>query len=452
MWRAEWMWRAERQVALSSLHCTNKKIQKALISRIAMLHSFFIVNASGDVFLEKHWKSVIHRNICEYFFEAQKKYRRLDEIPPIIHTPHHYLIIVHRSNLFYIGVVNKECPPLFCIEIMHRIVDIFEDYFGDSKEATIKEHFVVVYELLDEMLDNGYPLATESNILKELIKPPSFLRALQNTVTGSSNVSSILPTGQLSNVPWRRAGVKYTNNEAYFDVIEEIDAIVDKSGSIVSAEIQGYIDSVMKLSGIPDLSLTFMNARIFDDVSFHPCVRIKRWESDRMLSFIPPDGHFRLMSYHIGSSNLVPLPIYIRHNIQFKTGASGRVDITVGLKQTMGRPVEDVKVDIPMPKSCINCSLTPTQGKFSYDTVSKVGTWEVGRIDPQKLPNIRGTVQLISGSDTPESNPTLGLHFKVEQVAMSGLRVNRLDILGEKYKPFKGVKYLTKAGLFQVRT
>ena len=42
------------------------------------------------------------------------------------------------------------------------------------------------------------------------------------SVTGKSNVSEVLPTGQLSNIPWRRAGVKYTNNEAYFDVIEEV--------------------------------------------------------------------------------------------------------------------------------------------------------------------------------------------------------------------------------------
>lgn len=47
---------------------------------------------------------------------------------------------------------------------------------------------------------------------------------------GSTNVGDQLPTGQLSVVPWRRTGVKYTNNEAYFDVIEEIDAIIDKSG------------------------------------------------------------------------------------------------------------------------------------------------------------------------------------------------------------------------------
>lgn len=48
--------------------------------------------------------------------------------------------------------------------------------------------------------------------------------------SGGSNVGETLPTGQLSNVPWRRAGVKYTNNEAYFDVVEEIDVILDKSG------------------------------------------------------------------------------------------------------------------------------------------------------------------------------------------------------------------------------
>lgn len=35
--------------------------------------------------------------------------------------------------------------------------------------------------------------------------------------------------------------VKYTNNEAYFDVVEEIDAIIDKSGSTVFAEIQGSL-------------------------------------------------------------------------------------------------------------------------------------------------------------------------------------------------------------------
>jgi hypothetical protein len=60
------------------------------------------------------------------------------------------------------------------------------------------------------------------------------------------SVSTILPSGQLSNIPWRRAGVKYTNNEAYFDVIEEIDAILDKNGTIVTCETQGYVSRIFK--------------------------------------------------------------------------------------------------------------------------------------------------------------------------------------------------------------
>jgi hypothetical protein len=57
----------------------------------------------------------------------------------------------------------------------------------------------------------------------------------------SFSISSTLPSNQLSNIPWRRLGVTYTNNEAYFDVIEEIDAIIDRNGAIVMSEIQGYV-------------------------------------------------------------------------------------------------------------------------------------------------------------------------------------------------------------------
>ncbi|CAF5146778.1 unnamed protein product, partial [Rotaria socialis] len=38
-----------------------------------MIHSLFIINASGDVFMEKHWKTVVGKSICDYFFEAQSK-------------------------------------------------------------------------------------------------------------------------------------------------------------------------------------------------------------------------------------------------------------------------------------------------------------------------------------------------------------------------------------------
>ena len=72
------------------------------------------------------------------------------------------------------------------MEFLHRVVDTIDDYFNECSENIIKDNYVVIYELLDEMLDNGFPLATESNILKELIKPPNILRTVVNTVTGKT--------------------------------------------------------------------------------------------------------------------------------------------------------------------------------------------------------------------------------------------------------------------------
>uniref|UniRef100_A0A3B1IWT7 AP-3 complex subunit mu-1 n=1 Tax=Astyanax mexicanus TaxID=7994 RepID=A0A3B1IWT7_ASTMX len=372
-----------------------------------MIHSLFLINNSGDIFLEKHWKSVISRSVCDYFFEAQEKAGEPDNVPPVIRTPHHYLINIYREKIFFVSVIQTEVPPLFVIEFLHRVAEMFQDYFGECSEVTIKDNLVIVYELLEEMLDNGFPLATESNILKEMIKPPTILRSMVNTITGTT----------------------------------------------VFAEIQGVIDACVKLSGMPDLTLSFMNPRLLDDVSFHPCVRFKRWESERVLSFIPPDGNFRLMSYHVNAQNLVAIPVYVKQNISFfESGSSGRLDITVGPKQTMGKTVECVLVTIHMPKVVLSANLTATQGTYTYDPVTKILVWDIGKLNQQKLPNLKGSLSLQSGAPKPEENPSLNIDLKIQQLAISGLKVNRLDMYVEKYKPFKGVKYVTKAGKFQVRT
>ena len=187
--------------------------------------------------------------------------------------------------------------------------------------------------------------------------------------------------------------------------------------------------------------------------SFFPRnLTIHRWENEKILSFIPPDGNFRLISYHISSNNMVVIPVYLKHQISFREGAGGRLDLTVGPKQTMGKTIENVQLEIPMPKSVLNVSLVANQGKFSFDPTTKNLTWDVGRIDPAKLPNLRGTINMQSGAPAPESNPTVSVSFVIASLAVSGIKVHRLDMYGEKYKPFKGVKYITKAGRFQVRT
>uniref|UniRef100_UPI00358E1100 AP-3 complex subunit mu-2-like n=1 Tax=Myxine glutinosa TaxID=7769 RepID=UPI00358E1100 len=446
-----------------------------------MIHSLFLLDAAGDVFLEKHWKSPLSRSLCDYYLEAKSsafsqssrdasgkgeqgtttgggaETQTVDAaqrlVPPVLATPHHFLVSAERGRVALVAAVREEVPPLFVIEFLHRVADTFQDYFGEVSDTVLKDQVVLVYELLEEMLDNGFPLATESNILHELIRPPTVLRSVVNAVTGSTNVGETLPSGQLSNVPWRRAGVRYSNNEAYFDVIEEIEAIIDTTGSAVAAEIQGVIDACVKLSGMPDLTLSFLNPRLLDDVSFHPCVRYKRWDAERVLSFVPPDGTFRLLSYHVGSQNLVAIPISVRHSLSWGApgGAQGRLELGLAPRHTLGKVLEAVSMTMPLPQQVSTASLTPSQGTASLDPVSKVLTWEVGKINPQKPPSLRGSISLSPGSLPPDGNPTLSLSFRIPQLAISGLKVTRLDLYGEKYKPFKGVKYVSKAGRFHVR-
>lgn len=80
------------------------------------------------------------------------------------------------------------------------------------------------------MIDNGFPLTTEPNILREMIAPPNIVSKVLSVVTGnSSNVSDTLPGATASCVPWRTTDTKYSNNEVYVDLVEEMDAIINRS-------------------------------------------------------------------------------------------------------------------------------------------------------------------------------------------------------------------------------
>ncbi|CAL2269846.1 unnamed protein product [Prunus armeniaca] len=118
-------------------------------------------------------------------------------------------------------------------------------------------------QLLDEMIDNGFPLTIEPNILREMIAPPNIVNKMLSVVTGnSSNMSDTLPSATSSCIPWRTADPKYANNEVYVDLVEEIDTI---DGVLVKCEIYGEVQVNSHLSSVPDLTLSFANPSILDD-------------------------------------------------------------------------------------------------------------------------------------------------------------------------------------------
>lgn len=44
---------------------------------------------------------------------------------------------------------------------------VFCEYFKELEEESIRDNFVIVYELLDELMDFGFPQTTDSKILQE---------------------------------------------------------------------------------------------------------------------------------------------------------------------------------------------------------------------------------------------------------------------------------------------
>ena len=80
-----------------------------------------------DVFLEKHWKSIIQRSVCDYFFEVQKVAESPEDIPPVIPTPHHYLLPVYRCSMFFIAVCMSEGKKIIISPIHPDFTYTFND-------------------------------------------------------------------------------------------------------------------------------------------------------------------------------------------------------------------------------------------------------------------------------------------------------------------------------------
>ena len=55
------------------------------------------------------------------------------------------------------------------ILFLHRLTAVLVEYFKELEEESIRDNFVIIYELLDEMMDFGYPQTTESKILQEFV-------------------------------------------------------------------------------------------------------------------------------------------------------------------------------------------------------------------------------------------------------------------------------------------
>lgn len=440
-----------------------------------MIKSIFIINGSGQILIEKHWRGVTGRPVVEFFWEEVCKYKAKLDVPPVIVTPMYYLISVLRHDMFFLATVTAEVSPLMVAELLHRVVGVLEIYFGNAfKEASVQENFATVYQLLEEMLDNGHPLITEPNALTSMVAPPNLAGRVLNYMTGKSSISDNVDAGALSIIPWRSSKVSYVQNEIFFDVVEELDTIIDSNGRMVSSGVYGTILCKCHLSGTPECVLRFQDPSVMQDVSFHPCIRIARFEREKVLSFVPPDGQFELMTYQV-KSRQPTAPLYCRPTVTYSAG-KGKVDVMVGSKPMtamMGRrgmggrgmgagggggtdPVlKEVSVILTFAKEVLSVDVSATVGTVAFpeDKQGKfvVCYWTIGHIPTDKTPHLTGSLTLKPGAKAGASSVTATVRFAVASGSISGLKIGDMRVVNEAYKFRKGMRSKVRSGRFQVR-
>ncbi|ORX70952.1 clathrin adaptor, mu subunit [Linderina pennispora] len=326
-------------------------------------------------------------------------------------------IHIQRGELIYLGVVSHEAPPLEVLELLEGISQALSEYIGNLSELTVKENFATVYQVLSEMVDSGSVVTTDMSVLRGLVPVPNMVNRMIENVSGIGIRSEVKPDINTSSIPWRSQGIRHSSNEFFVDIVEKIDAIVDSSGSVVAPG----------LSGMPELLMVMNRPEIMDDVSFHPCVRLAKWESERTIAYVPPDGQFKLGSFHVGmGASPGSLPVYVHASCTTQGANQHTIEISAEAGQCGGKSVEKAYNTRVQCKLVIQYSTRP-----GGDAATNGG-----------------------GASTPSSitEPTASavfVDFEIAGFSASSLKVDSLKMLREAYKIFKGVRYVTKAGSYQ---
>jgi AP-1 complex subunit mu len=139
------------------------------------------------------------------------------------------------------------------LSFLYKCVRVFCEYFKELEEESIRDNFVIVYELLDELMDFGFPQSTDSKILQEYI-----------TQEGHKLEQVRPPPALTQQVSWRSDGLKYRKNEVFLDVIESVSLLVSSTGNVLRSEINGVIKMRVYLSGMPELRLGLNDKILFE--------------------------------------------------------------------------------------------------------------------------------------------------------------------------------------------
>lgn len=430
-----------------------------------MISAVLILNARGHVLISRAYRDNVDPRSIAGAFRTQIISAKLADRCPVKTIGSVSFMFVRYEEMFLLAVTKQNAHAALVFEFLHKLIFLLKSYFdGKLTEESLKDNFALVYELLDEIVDFGFPQNCEPAVLKSIItsggmkeiKPHEVSKALKD-ITGA--------------VSWRKDGIKYRKNEVFLDVIESVNMLMSPKGTVLSSDVTGKVVMKCYLSGMPECKFGLNDKLMLqsenktaarkrykeidiDDVTFHQCVKLGKFDSDRTISFVPPDGEFELMRYRI-TDNIVP-PFRLLSPIVREIGKT-RLEVQVTVKSVFHSRLfgKNVVVKIPCPKNTAKCKIHVGSGKAKYRAEESAIVWSLKRFPGDTELGLSAEVELITSTLEQKkwNRPPINLEFQVPMFTASGLHVRFLKVHEKKlqYQAIKWVRYVTQAGSYENR-
>ena len=424
---------------------------------MSAISAIYFLDKKGRPIIFRNYRGEVNQDISSNF---QKKVLELEENnmkPLFTINDVHYCWIRHKN--IYLVAVSKRNPDICMIFFfLHRLVELLIGYFNQLEEESIRDNFVLIYEILDEIVDHGYPQNTDAKLLKEYIKTSS------NRLAFKKKVSTEVMNNQIS----RAQGIRYQVNQAFVDVTERVSSLISHKGEMLRSDIIGQITMRTMLSGMPLLKLGLNDKSYFDvsgkkssgktvemdDFKFHNCVNINKFESERVIEFIPPDGFFTLMNYRLNLS-IKPL-IWVEVDRKELTPTKMKYSVKAKSNCKQKSTANNVCILIPVPIDLQNPLFKSSLGSVTYSPDKEVLIWTIKRFPGQKETNliIQFNVPSLRANENKSKylKKPIEVKFEIPSFTVSGIQVKYLKITeASGYQAYPYVKYVTKNGEYQIR-
>ncbi|XP_016389853.1 AP-1 complex subunit mu-1-like [Sinocyclocheilus rhinocerous] len=376
--------------------------------------AIFILDLKGKVLICRNYMGNVDMSEIDNFMPIMmKREEDADLSPVVIHGSTHYLWIKH-SNLYLVAITKRNTNAALVYSFLYKLVEVFIEYFKSLEEESIRDNFVTVYELMDEVMDFGFPQTTDSKILLEYI-----------TQQGHKlEVGAPRPPATVTNaVSWRSEGIKYRKNEVFMDVIESVNLLVSATGSVLRSEILGCIKINVVLSGMPELRLGLNDKVLFeitgreDNYAVKPLIWIE--------SVIEKFSHSRV-------------EIKVKARSQFKSRSTAN----------------NVSILVPVPSDADSPKFKTTTGQAKWLPEKSAVEWNIKSFPGGKEFMMRAHFGLPSvESGELEAKRPITVKFEIPYFTVSGIQVRYLKIIEKSgYQALPWVRYITQSGDYQLRT